>query len=115
MLENMIKGDVKMSNLLSLEDNIMGHMDNKMEDNMKRFVNILQNLKENIPTGDDVSRVTKEDKDSVHVEQPSINKNIPRGIDYNNGSNLGWSPRGIQIPKIGMRKFDGKDSITSIF
>ena len=82
---------------------------------MKKIANVIHNSKDSLPTGDDLSQGTQEDKDSVHVEQPSINKNIPSGIDSNNGSNKGWSPRGIQLPKIDMRKFDGKDPITWIF
>ena len=44
-----------------------------------------------------------------------MNKHDIRGIDSNVGSNQGWSPRGLQLPKIDMRKFDGKDPITWIF
>lgn len=80
-LEDMIKESVKTIDLLNLKDKIMGHIDNKIDVNMKRIVYLLQNSKENISTSDD--------KDYVHLEQPSINKNIPRGIDSNNGSNLG--------------------------
>ena len=58
---------------------------------------------------------TQEDKYSAHVDQPSINNPTPRGFDSNDGINQGWSPRGIQLPKIDMRKFDGKDPITWIF
>ena len=57
---------------------------------------------------------SQEDKYSVHVEQPSINKLTLRGFDSNNGSNKGWSPRGIELCKIDVRKFDGKDPITWI-
>ena len=49
------------------------------------------------------------------MDQPSINKNALRGFDYDIGSNQGWSRRGIQPPKIGMRKFHGKEPITWIF
>jgi hypothetical protein len=41
-----------------------------------------------------------------------MNKHDIKGIDSNMGSNQGWSPRGLQLPKIYMRKFDGKDPIT---
>ena len=54
-------------------------------------------------------------KDSVHVEQSSINKHILGGFDLNNVINQGWSPRDLQLPKINMRTFDGKDPITWIF
>ena len=52
---------------------------------------------------------THDDKNNAHVEKPSINKNASRGFDQ------GWSPKGIQLPKIDMRKFDDKDPITWIF
>ena len=56
-----------------------------------------------------------DDKNSAHVEKPSINKNGLGGFDSNIGTNQGWSARGIQLPKIDMMKFDGKDPITWIF
>ena len=46
--------------------------------------------------------------------KPSFSKSTPGGFDSNTGSNQGWFPRGIQLPKIDMRKFDGKDPITWI-
>ena len=82
---------------------------------MERIVKIIQHLEGKIHKGDHVAQVSQEDNDSVHVEKPSINKHTLRGLDFNNGSNQGWSPRGIQLPKIGMRKFDGKEPIPRIF
>ena len=58
---------------------------------------------------------THEEKNSAQVEIPFMNKHDIRGIDSNLGSIQGWSPRGLQLPKIDMRKFDGKDPITWIF
>ena len=51
----------------------------------------------------------------VQVDKPSITKPNIGGYVSNNGSNQAWSSRGIQLPKIDMRKFDGKDPITWIF
>ena len=82
---------------------------------MERIANLIQNLEGKIPKGDDVGQGFQEDKDNFLVDQLYINKNTPRGFDSNNGSNQGWSPRGIQVPKIDMSKFDGKDPITWIF
>ena len=59
-----------------------------------------------------MSQGTQEDKDSVLVDPPSINKHSLKGFDFNTGSNQGWSTMGIQLPKIKMGKFDGKDPIT---
>ena len=87
----MIKGSMKTIVLLNLEER-MGHMEKMMEENMKIIANLIQNSRENLPTGDDMFQGTQEDKVSVHVEKPSMDKNIPRGIDSNNGSNYGWSP-----------------------
>lgn len=53
--------------------------------------------------------------ESVHIEQPSINNHVPRGFDSHSDVNHGWIPRGIQLPKIDMRKLDGRDPITWIF
>ena len=41
--------------------------------------------------------------------------NAPRGFNYNNGINQVWSPKGIQLPNINMRKFDVKEPIAWIF
>ena len=90
----------------------MGHM----EDNIVEIiVKILQNIEEKIPKGDDVDQGAHDDINSAQVEQPSTNKHFLRGLDSTVGSNQGWSKRGIQLPKIDMRKFDGKDPLTRIF
>ena len=57
----------------------------------------------------------QKDKDSVLVDPPSINKHALKGFDSNTRSNQGWSTRGIQLSKIDMRNFDGKDPIKWIF
>ena len=58
---------------------------------------------------------THDERNISHFEKPSFSKSTPGGFDSNTGSNQGLFPRGIQLPKIDMRKFDGKDSITWIF
>ena len=35
---------------------------------------------------------THENKYQVNVEEPPINKSIPRVLDSNNGGNYGWFP-----------------------
>ena len=89
----------------------MGHK----EDNIERIVKLLQHQQENILKEDDVGQGTHEEKNNSHVELPSMNKHDLRGFDSNMGSNQGWSTRGLQLPKIDMRMFDGKDPITWIF
>ena len=96
-------------------------MDTKIEErmgridkNMERIANLIQKL-EQTPKGDDMDQGSQEDKDSFHVDQSSINNNTSRGFDFNNGSNQGWSPTDIQLSRINMSIFDGKDPITQIF
>ena len=100
-----------------LETN-MGNMEKKMEkleESMERIVNLIQHTEETIPKGDNVGQGTHEDKNSAHVELPSTNKHDLRGFDSNMEINQGWSTRGIQLPKIDMIIFYGKEPITWIF
>ena len=53
---------------------------------MGRIANIIHNLEEKFTKGEEWAQL-REDKDSVHVEKPSLNKNNSRGFDSNNGSN----------------------------
>jgi hypothetical protein len=62
-----------------------------------------------------VGQGTHDERNSSHFEKPSFSKSTLGGFDSNIGSNQRWLPRGIQLPKIDMRKFDGKDPITWIF
>ena len=99
MIEN------KMENIVgNLEDNIV-----------ERIVKLLQNTKENIPKWDDVDQGAHDYINSAQGEKPFINKHSLMGLDFNVGSNQGWSTSGIQLPKIDMRKFDGKGPLTWIF
>ena len=97
----------------------MGHMENMVEkmkdDIVESIYKLLKNLEEKLPKGDNVDQGTQDDKYSAHVEHTSIKKQSPRGFYSNTRNNQGWSPRGIQLPKIDMRNFDGKDPITWIF
>jgi hypothetical protein len=120
-LENNMQGSVKIGYLSNLQTQIeengmnieerMGHV----EDNIGRIVKLLHHQDGKIPKEEELDQGTHEEKNSVGVELPSMNKHDIRGIDSNMGSNQGWSPRGLQLPKIDMRKFDGKDPITWIF
>ena len=96
----------------------MVNMEKKMEklkESMERIVNVIQHPEENIPNDDNVGQGTHDERNSSHFEKPSFGKSTPGGFDSNTGSNQGWFPRGIQLPKIDMRKFDGRDPITWIF
>ena len=101
----------------SMEMN-MGSMEKKMEkleESMERIVNLIQHPEEKLPNDDKVGQGTHDERNSSHFEKPSFSKSTPGGFNSNTGSNQGWFPRGIQLPKIDMRKFDGKDPITWIF
>ena len=98
----------------SMETN-MGNMEKKLEESMERIVNLIQHPEEKLPNDDKVGQGTHDERNSSHFEKPSFNKSTPGGFDSNTGSNQGWFPRGILLPKIDMRKFDGKDLITWIF
>ena len=89
--------------------NMEKRMERKLEESMERIVNLLQNIEEKIPNGDNVGQGNHDDRNSSNFGKPSFSKHTPRGFDSNTGSNQGWFPRGIQLPKIDMRKFDGKD------
>ena len=86
-----------------------------MKESMEIIVNLIQYPKEKLPNDDNVGQGTHDERNSSHFEKPSFSKSTPGGFDSNTGSNQGWFPRGIQLPKIDMRKFDGKDPITWIF
>ena len=82
---------------------------------MERNFKLIQTIKENFRKGDDFPQGSQEGIDNIHVEQPSTNKNNPRGFDSNYESNHRWYLRGIRLPNIDMRKFDGKNPIIWIF
>ena len=112
-----MQGSVKIRDLANLQTQIeengvkMGHM----EDNIGRIVKLLQHQDGKIPKEEELDQGTHEEKNSPQVEVPSMDKHDIRGNDSNMGSNQVWFPRGLQLPKIDMRKFDGKDPITWIF
>ena len=120
-LEKNMKGSVKIGDLTNLQEEMtenMGNMEKKMEkleESMDIIVNLIQHPKENLPNDDKVGQGTHDERNSSHIEKQSFSKSTPGGFDSNTGSNQGWFPRGIQLPKIDMRKFDRKDPITWIF
>ena len=89
-------------------------MEKKLEEGMDRIVNLIQHTKENLPNGDNVGQGTHDHRNSSHFEKPSFSKHTPRVFDSNTRSNQGWFLRGIQLPKIDMRKCDGKYPITCV-
>ena len=112
LVKNM-KGDL--DNLQVEMKESMGNMEKKLEENMETIIKLIQHPEEKLPNDDNVGQGTHDERNSSHFEKPSFSKSTPGGFDSNTGSNQGWFPRGIQLPKIDMRKFDGKDPITWIF
>ena len=49
------------------------------------------------------------------MDRPYINNHALRGFDSNIRGNQGWSTKGIELPKIDMRKWDGNGPISWIF
>ena len=87
----------------------------KLEEGMDTIVNLIKHTEKNIPNGDNEGQGTHDDRNSSRFEQPSFSKHTPGGFDSQPRSNRGWFPRCNQLPKIDMRKFDGKEPITWIF
>ena len=114
METNMGNMEKKMEKLDESMETNMGNM-KKMKESMEIIVNLIQHPKEKLPNDDKVGQGTHDEKNSSHIEKQSFSKSTPGGFDSNTGSNQGWFPRGIQLPKIDMGKFDGKDPITWIF
>jgi hypothetical protein len=59
-----------------------------------------------------VSKGSLENKGSIQVEQLPINKIFRRGFNSNNGVTYGWSPKGVNLPKVELKKFDGTHFFT---
>ena len=91
-------------NMKQMENNMEYLMDKKMKE-LKN--SILQTLDGMLPKSDIVTKVTHENKGSIHVEQLSNNNNFPGGFNSNSGITYGWSPKGVNLPKVELRKFDG--------
>jgi hypothetical protein len=59
------------------------------------------------PKSDIVIEETRENKGSIHVQQTLTNKNFSGGFNSNSGVNYGWVPKGVNFPKVELKKFDG--------
>jgi len=68
---------------------------------------IMEALIGRLPKIDKVSRGTHENKGSFQVEKLSNNKNCPRGFNSNIGVTYGGSPKGVNLPNVKLRNFDG--------
>jgi hypothetical protein len=116
-MEKNMKGSLKIGDLANLQVEIvesMGNMEKKFEERMEIIVNLIQHPEEKLPIDDNVGQGTHDERNCSHFEKSSFSKSTPGGFDSNTRSNQGWFPRGIKLPKIDMRKFDGKYLITWI-
>ena len=102
------------TNMGNMEKKLETNMENmkKLEENMEIIIKLIQHPEEKLPNDDNVGQGTHDERNSSHFEKPSFSKSTSRGFNSNTRSNQGWFPRGIQLPKIDMRKFDRKDPIT---
>jgi hypothetical protein len=95
-------------------------VERKMEENkelMKRRMEqlehkIIEALNGRLSKIDKVSKGTHENKGSIQVEQLSNNKNVPREFKSNSGVTCGWFLKGVNLPKVELKKFDGTKVFT---
>ena len=92
-LEDMIKGNVKIDNFVKLENNMDTKEDLKGMAS-KKYLKRMEKIEKQL--------------ESRNLESSKVDDSL-----QHHGFNLG--PRNHFIPKIDMRKFDGKDPITWIF
>jgi hypothetical protein len=86
----------------------MEQMENKVYGKLEHMENyILEALNGRIPKIYKVCERNHENKGSVQVEKLSNSKNFLGGGNSNNGFTYGWFPKGVSLPKIELRKFDG--------
>jgi hypothetical protein len=73
---------------------------------------IMEDLNGRFPKTDKVPKGTHENKNSIQVEQLPNNKNFSGGFNSNNGVTYGWSPKGVNLPKVELINFDGAKIFT---
>jgi hypothetical protein len=72
---------------------------------------IIESLNGRLPKIDKVFEGTHENKGSIQVEKLSNDKTFPGGFNSNSGVTYRWFPKGVNFPKVELKKFDG----TNIF
>jgi len=73
---------------------------------------IIQTLDGRFSKSDIVTKEAHENKGSIHAKQPSNNKHFLCGFNSNSGVNYGWVPKGVNFPKIQLKKFYGIEVFT---
>jgi hypothetical protein len=88
-------------------------MEQKMDGKLEQIEQkIMEALNGRFPESDKVSEGAYENKGSIHVEKLSNDNNVSRGFKSNNGVTYGWSPKGVNLPKVELRNFDGIEFFT---
>ena len=100
MSNNWVKSQRKIQEMKKNMDDMKINMDENKEEIQKAmsFI-ILQDLDERIPKGDRKMPGTHENKGSIHVEQPTDNKQYSSGMNSNSGVNYGGGLK-FNFPKI---------------
>jgi hypothetical protein len=106
LMNTQIKIEIKL-------DEKMEQLEQKIEGKLEQMEQkILETLNGRLPEIDKVYEGSQENKGSIHVEQLSNNNNFPGGFNSNSGITYGWSPKGVNLPKVELRKFDGEEVFT---
>jgi hypothetical protein len=95
-------------------------MENMMDENMDQMekkmdelkISILKTLDGRLPKSDIVTKETHENNGSIHVENDSSNNKFSRRLKSNSGVNYGWAQKGVSLPKVELKKFDGTKFFT---
>jgi hypothetical protein len=84
-------------------------MENNMGENMKQklVAKLIYTLYKRLPKSDTMTKSTHENKFSIQVKQNSINNHVSEGFMFNSGVYYGWVPKGINLPKVELKNFDG--------
>ena len=91
---------------------MMEQLEQKMDGKLEQMEqNIIESLNGRLHKIDKGSEGTHENKGSIQVEKLSNDKTFPGGFNSNSGVTYRWLPKGVNFPKVELKKFDG----TNIF
>ena len=106
---------MKKVDFMNTQKKIEMRIERKMDENKEHMKGTMEQLEQKImealngrfPKINKVSGGTHENKGSIQIEQLCNNKNFPGGFNSNSGVTYGWSPKGVNLTKVELRKFDG--------
>jgi hypothetical protein len=91
----------------------MEQLEHKMDGKLEQMEQkIIEALIGRLPKIDKVSKGTHENKGSIQVEQLSKNKIFLGGFNSKHGVTYGWFPKGVNLPTVELKKFDGTKVFT---